>query len=120
GPATLGRVTFTYTMTDGGGEYTALVVVDIPPRPAPFSGAVLSANGFSFNISGPAGSYWDVYASSDLNSWSLIAGTTLNSSGVASFSDSGAVGLPRRFYRFCNDSGCLPIFGFLQLQIPAG
>jgi len=35
---------------------------------------VLSAGSFSFNATGPAGSCWDVYSSSDLQNWTLAVG----------------------------------------------
>ncbi len=62
------------------------------------TGTGMTANGFKLLLSGPTGSNCVIQASSDLNSWTSISTNTF-SSGTATFTDTNAAVLPRRFYR---------------------
>jgi sugar lactone lactonase YvrE len=53
----------------------------------------------SFNITGPAGSSWNVYSSSDLKNWTFVGAVTLNVSGTAPFTVNVTSGMPQQFYR---------------------
>jgi hypothetical protein len=53
----------------------------------------------SFNITGPAGSSWNVYSSSDLKNWTFVSKVTLNTAGTVSFTVEVTSGVPQQFYR---------------------
>ena len=48
---------------------------------------------------GPAGFVYDVCASMDLSSWSVIGSVTVDASGSFQFTDADSPGVPGRFYR---------------------
>ncbi len=83
-------------------------------------GAAVSSSTFSFSILGIASSHWNVYASTDLTSWSLVSGVTLDSSGAASFSDSSVANVSYRFYKLTrtNSDCCSRAIGFTRVTVP--
>jgi YD repeat-containing protein len=58
------------------------------------------ANGiFRFTLSGPVGSNYVIYASSDLKYWTPLSTNTIPPAGLMVFVDPGAGGYAKRFYR---------------------
>jgi len=78
----------------------------------------LSSSSFSFNIAGPASSYWGVYSSTDLTAWTLAGSVTLNGSGTGTYTDSGISGVPYQFYHLVNSNDCSSAIGFVRLTVP--
>jgi hypothetical protein len=72
---------------------------------------------FTFNVIGPAGSFWNVYSSSDLTNWTLIGGT---SPDIGTFSDNTISGVPYRFYKLSDGECCSQAIGFTRIQVGAG
>jgi hypothetical protein len=91
--------------------------ISIPPV---LSGGLLANGDFSFNITGLAGSYWNVYQSADLTTWTQVAGVTLNANGQAIFTDNNVSGVPYRFYHLSNGSSCSQAIGFTRVTVAAG
>lgn len=71
----------------------------------PGTGTGLLSNGtFQLSLSGPAGSTFHLYSTTDLTlpfaQWTLIDSDSFDGNGSASFIDQNAVATPRQFYRF--------------------
>jgi len=57
----------------------------VPPT---LGNSTVTSNTFSFSVSGPMGSYWSVYSSSDLVNWTLAGGVTMSTgSATGAFAD---------------------------------
>jgi hypothetical protein len=80
----------------------------------------ISSNAFSFNVASLAGSYWEVYDSTDLTNWTLIAGVTLDTAGAGSFTNNSIAGVPYRFYLLSDGTCCSQPIGFTRIQVGAG
>jgi hypothetical protein len=61
-------------------------------RLAPTKEAVLT-------VSGLVGHTYDILASTNLTTWSVIGSTTLDASGTQDFTDTNAASFPKRFYQ---------------------
>jgi hypothetical protein len=106
--------------TNNAGPYTVVItspygsVTSAPPavltvsagKPANISVSSLNSSqstggekNVSFNITGFAGSSWDVYSSSDLKNWAFVGEVTLNASGTAPLTVNVTSGMPQQFYR---------------------
>ena len=81
------------------------------------SGAQITSDTFTFNISGPASSYWNISESSDLVNWTLVQGVTLDGSGNGLFSDGTISGVAHRFYKLSNGTCCSPAIGFERVTL---
>ncbi len=79
----------------------------------------LSATTFSFITTGVPGSHWNVYASTDLNSWQSIGEATLDG-GSALFTDIQVSGVAHRFYRVSDGNCCSPAIGFTRVSAVPG
>jgi hypothetical protein len=78
------------------------------------SAAQITGSSFTFSASGVAGTYWNVYSSSDLNTWTLAGGVALNGTGQGSFTDPQINGVPHRFYKLSNGTCCSQAVGFTR------
>jgi len=96
-----------------------------PIPPAPPCGPMvwspsISSDTFSFQIAGSSNTDWNVYESSNLTSWTLLSGVTLDSSGNSSFSDSTITGIPYRFYKLSDSNCCSQAIGFTRVSVGTG
>src|SRR5262249_32431581 len=73
----------------------------------------ITSSNFSFEVMGPANSYWDLYESSDFESWELVGGVSLNQS-AARFTRTGLTGVAHRFYRASYAGCCSQPIGFTR------
>jgi len=113
-----GRYTdLSYCHADGGFIMT-------PPTVIRLHSATRSANDFIFSIRGPASLTCSVDATTDLlsGSWSSLGTISLNSGGVATFTDTSAISTyNNRFYRVKSQSGSklsINAVGFVTKQLP--
>jgi Bacterial Ig domain len=122
-PSLRGQVMFSYTISDGIFTAQALVTLTVLPTDLsqqPFSPGSLSDNSFSFNVTEPSGTLWEVYRSSDLNSWSLAGEIAFGASGTAMFTDNSVNNVNARFYRLVNGTASTRSIGFIRVHVGAG
>ena len=62
---------------------------------------ILSVSGgqFTLTVAGVAGHTYDIEATPDFTTWTVIGTVTLDASGSLEFTDTNAVNFPQRFYR---------------------
>jgi len=95
----------------------AVVIVDLNPaapqkfyRAASFNNAAflplpqlsgfgLSSAGFSFGLNGQAGHAYDIQATQDFATWTVIGTVTMGVNGSSAFTDTNSASFSRRFYR---------------------
>jgi outer membrane protein assembly factor BamB len=107
-----------------------------PAAPVEDCGAPFLSNGnydesqgtFSFEIVGQTNRPWNVYASTNLTNWTLIASDltldvgpgTNYGSGTNIFTDINVAGMPMRFYQLSTNNCCSRVIGFVNLTIAPG
>jgi hypothetical protein len=57
------------------------------------------AGQFILTVSGPAGKTYNIQATQDLMTWTVIGTATMGASGSLDFTDTNAASFPQRFYR---------------------
>jgi hypothetical protein len=70
----------------------------LPPLPT-LQAAMTSDGQLILNVSGQPGQAYDVLASQDLSTWTVIGAVTLDDSGAGQFVDPASLGLANRVYR---------------------
>jgi hypothetical protein len=70
--------------------------VAVPPQP---SGLMMNGVGFNFALNGRATHTYDIQATQDFTTWTVIGTVTTDAGGSAGFTDTNAASFPRRFYR---------------------
>jgi hypothetical protein len=58
-----------------------------------------SAGQFILTVAGSAGSTYDIQATQDFQTWTVIGTVTLGAGGLLDFTDTNAANFPLRFYR---------------------
>jgi len=102
----------------GMATYSAVVSIQVPCAPI-LSSETISSSTFSFSAAGQPDSTWDVYQSSDLDTWTFATTLSVNSSGAGSFSDTGVSAVTHRFYRLSQSGCCSRTVGFSRQVVPA-
>ena len=74
---------------------------------------------FMLTVTGPAGRTYDIEATEDFASWTVIGTGTLDETGSLDFTDSDAASFPKRFYRAHDPLSGVPKIPVPQLQIQA-
>jgi hypothetical protein len=97
--------------------YFAITTVGLDGQESAFSGEIsyqqelpgvqmqmhIGPNGqFVLTVAGPVGHTYEIEASQDLSTWTVIGTVTLDISSSQDFTDTNAVNFPRRFYRSRN------------------
>lgn len=59
----------------------------------------LSGGQFTLTVSGPAGQAYDIEATEDFVTWTVVGTVTIDASGSQNFTDADAANFPQRFYR---------------------
>jgi hypothetical protein len=70
--------------------------VAVPPQ---LSGLMMNGVGFNLALSGRATHTYDIQATQDFTTWTVIGTVTTDTGGSAGFKDINAASFPRRFYR---------------------
>jgi hypothetical protein len=97
-------VPMTWTLSGVGAGDWASVALALKPAAIAVSlvaseaGMGMTANGFTFGLSGPSGSTFVIEASTDLQNWTPIS-TNTAPTGKVSCTDTAATNLPFRYYR---------------------
>jgi len=72
------------------------------PVPAVIAGLQIgaaTAGGFNLTVTGPIGHSYEILATQDLTSWTVIGSVTVGAGGWWDFADTNAASFPQRFYR---------------------
>jgi hypothetical protein len=59
----------------------------------------LSGGQFTLTVTGPTGQTYDIQATQDFTTWTVVGTVTLDASGSQGFTDINAADFPQRFYR---------------------
>ena len=60
---------------------------------------VTPARQFVLTVNGPIGHTYDIQATQDLKTWTVIGTVTMGTNGLSVFTDTNAASFSRRFYR---------------------
>ena len=96
----VGTATITVTVNDGGvtnnlTSRSFLVVVGLATEQF----RVTKARQFILTVAGPVGHVYDIQATQDFKTWTVIGTVTVGLSGSLDFTDTNAASFSRRFYR---------------------
>jgi hypothetical protein len=100
---------YTVSLTSGSATATtgpALLTVTGPQQDPVFRVSRLTLNpdrSVDFEVEGEAGANVRIYASGDLDDWTLI-GQAINENGTVRVDDPAAIGATRRFYRLVSEA----------------
>jgi len=73
-------------------------VVNVPQSPK-LAGSIMNHGVFGFVMNGSAGHTYDIQATQDFKTWTVIGTVTVGDSGWINFTDTNAASFSRRFYR---------------------
>jgi len=116
---------FAVTAVDASGEESDFSneisyerqLAQAPPSVAQLQIQSMSAEQVDLSATGPAGHTYDIEASEDLITWTVIGTGTLDASGSLSFTDIDAPNYPQRFYRMRDNQSVGQGQTAAQLQI---
>jgi hypothetical protein len=74
-------------------------IYTLPPPPPEVQMSVTPAGQFVLSVTGPVGQTYDIQATQDLKTWTVIGAVTVGTGGSVNFTDTNAAGLLWRFYR---------------------
>ena len=105
-PATnnYGTATITVTVSDGGASnnltsQSFVVTVGLAPPPPGVQVRVTQARQFILTVTGQVGHTYDIQATQDFKTWTVIGTMTVGATGLLNFTDTNAPSFSRRFYR---------------------
>jgi hypothetical protein len=79
--------------------YSAEASYVVPPAPSKVQIRSAPAGQFILTVTGPAGQAYNVLATQDFKTWTIIGTVTLGTSGSLDFADTNAASFSKRFYR---------------------
>jgi hypothetical protein len=89
----------TYTSVGAESTFSSAVPYNLPPLPQGVKLLVTPAKQFIVTVTGPVGHTYDVQASQDFKTWTVIGTVTVGTGGSLNFTDTNAASFSRRFYR---------------------
>ena len=100
----LSGVTYYFAVTAVGADgqesgFSNEVTYQQPLPLAQLQVSSLADGQFTLTVTGPAGQTYDLEATQDFQTWTLIGTVTLDASGSLEFTDTNAANFPQRFYR---------------------
>ena len=86
---------------DHGGSTMGFLSLSVVPSTAPVfsSSAIASGGTFGFDFAAPPGASYEIEASSDLQTWTVVANGIVPPNGIVSFTDPVSGGSAGKFYR---------------------
>jgi hypothetical protein len=84
------------------------------------SNATFAGSNFSFSVTGPTGTAWNVSLSTNLTTWTNIGSMTLNPSGYAAYTDTTASASSYCFYHLSNSNYISQAIGFERIIVWPG
>jgi hypothetical protein len=88
----------TYNSSDVQSHFSSEVSYTVPILPI-VQFRVTPTRQFILNVVGPVGHTYDIQATQDLKTWTVIGTVTVGASGSVDFTDTNAASFSRRFYR---------------------
>ncbi len=92
-------VATTYTVTDMESMLSSEVAYMVPTPARGMTSQVLPGRQVALTLTGPVGHAYDILATQDLKTWTLIGTVTIGAMGTVNFTDPNAASYSRRFYR---------------------
>jgi len=89
----------TYDSLGGQSGYSTEASYTVPPAPSNVQIRSAPAGQFILTVTGPAGQAYNVLATQDLKTWTIIGTVTLGANGLLDFTDTNAASFSKRFYR---------------------
>ena len=92
------------TVNDGGASnnltsQSFVVTVGLAPPPASVQVRVTRASQFILTVTGQVGHTYDIQATQDFKTWTVIGTVTVGATGLLNFTDTNAPSFSMRFYR---------------------
>ena len=97
-PTVASNYSQTVTLTGGGGT-NAIVSGSVSTALAKVQFQVTPAKQFILTVTGTIGHTYNVQASQDLITWTVIGTVTMGANGSSNFTDTNAASFSKRFYR---------------------
>jgi hypothetical protein len=97
-PVVASNYSQTVTLTGGGGT-NAIVSGSVVTALAKVQFQITPAKQFILTIAGQNGHLYDIQATQDFITWTVIGTVTMGASGTLDFTDTNAASFSRRFYR---------------------
>jgi len=99
-----GTATITVTVNDGGASNNLtsrsfIVTVGLAPPPPSVQVRVTPARQFILTVTGQVGHTYNIEATQDFKTWTVISTATVGATGLLNFTDTNAARFSRRFYR---------------------
>jgi hypothetical protein len=89
----------TYSILGVESVFSGEISYTVPGPPAELQFGVTPAGQFVLTVSGPAGQTYEIQATQDFQTWTVIGTATVDADGSLDFTDPDAPGLSSRFYR---------------------
>ncbi len=89
----------TYSAAGAESAFSSEVAYTVPTPPPGVQLLVTPAHQFVLTVTGLAGHTYDIQATQDLKTWTVIGTVTLGVSGSLNFTDTNAAGFSKRFFR---------------------
>ena len=97
-PVVVSNYSQTVTLTGGGGT-NAIVSGSVATALAKVQFQITPAKQFILTIAGQNGHMYDIQATQDFITWTVIGTVTMGASGTLDFTDTNAASFSKRFYR---------------------
>ena len=99
-----GTATITVTVNDGGASnnltsQSFVVTVGLAPPPPSVQVRVTPARQFILTVTGQVGHTYNIQATQDFITWTVIGTVTMGATGLLNFTDTNAASFSKRFYR---------------------
>jgi hypothetical protein len=79
--------------------FTSPLTYTVPTQPQRVQVRAMPAGQFALTVTGTVGHTYNIQATQDFKTWTIIGTVTLGASGQQSFTDTNAASFSRRFYR---------------------
>jgi hypothetical protein len=79
--------------------FSAVVPYTVPTQPQGVQVRVTPTRQFILTVSGTVGHTYDIQATQDFKTWTVIGTVTVGATGLLNFTDTNAASFSRRFYR---------------------
>jgi hypothetical protein len=89
----------TYDAAGAESAFSSQVAYTVPTPPAGVQLLVTAAKQFVLTVTGPAGHTYDIQATQNFKTWTVIGTVTVGAGGSLNFTDPNAANFSRRFYR---------------------
>jgi len=98
----------TYDAAGAESAFSSQVAYTVPTPPAGVQLLVTAAKQFVLTVTGPAGHTYDIQATQNFKTWTVIGTVTVGAGGSLNFTDPNAAVFSRRFYRTHDISSITP------------